>query len=55
MALVNARRNWAKILAGPYQRGKSDRVIKDIADVQHAIEAIDRAINDEGNRITKGQ
>jgi hypothetical protein len=33
-ALVNARRNWAKVLAGPYQRQKSDQAIKDISDVQ---------------------
>jgi len=54
-ALVNARRNWAKVLAGSYQRGKSDQAITEIANVQHAIDAIDRAIIDEGDLFTKGQ
>ena len=54
-ALVNVRRNWAKVLAGPYQRGKSDQAIKDIVDVQRAIDVVDQAIIDEGDLFTKGQ
>jgi hypothetical protein len=54
-ALVNVRRNWAKVLAGTYERGKSDQAIKDIVDVQRAIDVVDQAIIDEGDLFTKGQ
>jgi hypothetical protein len=54
-ALVNVRRNWAKELAGPYHRGKSEQAIKHIVDVQRAIDVIDQAILDEGDLITRGQ
>ena len=53
--LVNARRSWAKVLAGPYERGKSHEAIKDIVDVQRAIDVIDQAILDEGDLIAKGR
>jgi len=54
-ALVKARRNWAKALAGPYSRDKSDQAITDIVDVQNAIDAIDRAILDEGKLQSEGK
>ena len=53
-ALVNARRNWAKLLAGPYQPGKSEQTIKEIVEVQRAIDVIDQAILDEGDLIARG-
>jgi hypothetical protein len=46
--LVEARRAVAKDLAGGYQRGKTEEAAKGITDVQRAVEAIDRALQDEG-------
>jgi hypothetical protein len=41
---LNARRNCAKIPAGPYQRGTSDHAIKDISDVLCAIDLMARSV-----------
>lgn len=50
------RRNSAKLLAGPYQRGKIEDAIKAITEIiQHALEAIDRAEMDEGKLKSLGQ
>jgi hypothetical protein len=54
-ALVDSRRAWARVLAGGYQRGTTEEAIKGIAEVHHAIDAIDRALLDEGDLIDKGQ
>jgi hypothetical protein len=54
-ALVKARRNSAKILGTPFHRGNTDRAIRDVIDLQHAIEAIDRAIVDEEKLIGEGK
>jgi hypothetical protein len=43
------------VLAGGYQRGKTEETIKGITNVQHAIEAIDQALLDEGDMLNKGQ
>jgi hypothetical protein len=45
--LVNMRRQWASVLAGPYQRGKTEEATERLVLVQKAIEAIDAAIADE--------
>ncbi|WGD55876.1 hypothetical protein QA641_19500 [Bradyrhizobium sp. CB1650] len=54
-ALVEMRRNWAKAIAGDYQRGKTEDAIKGIIEVQQAVEAIDRAIEDEGKLKSEGR
>jgi hypothetical protein len=54
-ALVNSRRDWTRVLAGGYQRGKTEEAIKAIVDIQHAIDAVDNAERDEGDLISKGQ
>jgi hypothetical protein len=53
-ALINSRRAWAKDHAGGYQREKTEEAIKGITDVQRAIEAIDHALQDEGDLASRG-
>jgi hypothetical protein len=45
--LVKMRRDHAKVLAAGFERGKTERSVDEIAKLQAAIEAIDRAIQDE--------
>ena len=45
--LVKMRRDWAGVLAGPYQRENTERAIDNITRLQAAIEAVDRATKDE--------
>jgi signal transduction histidine kinase len=46
-SLVDMRRQWVSVLAGPYQRGKTGDAIKELIQIQKAIEAIDAAIPEE--------
>jgi hypothetical protein len=48
--LVEDRRAFAKILAGPYERGKTEDARTRFAEFQVMIEAVDRAIEDEQGR-----
>ena len=48
--LVEDRRTFAKILAGPYDRGKTEETRTRFAEIQVMIEAVDRAIEDEQGR-----
>ena len=45
--LIEARRTFAKVLAGAYERGKTEEVRERFVEIQAAIAAIDRAIEDE--------
>jgi hypothetical protein len=45
--LIGARRTFAQVLAGAYERGKTEEVRERFVEIQAAIEAIDRAIEDE--------
>jgi hypothetical protein len=45
--LIEQRRAFAKVLAGPYDRGKTEQARERFLDIQAAIEAMDRAIDDE--------
>jgi hypothetical protein len=45
--LVNIRRRWAAVLAGPYERGEMEAATEQMITVQKAIEAIDAAVADE--------
>jgi hypothetical protein len=47
--LVKTRRDWAQAIAKGYVRGKTEDAINAITETQEAIEAIDRAILDEGD------
>ena len=55
--LVELRRAHAKVLAhrDSINRQNMSDAIRGIVDVQHAVEAIDRAILDEGDLFSKGQ
>ena len=46
--LVTMRRNWATALSQDYVKGKSEDGVTKFLEIQAAIEAIDRAIKDEG-------
>jgi hypothetical protein len=46
-SLVDMRRQWASVLAGPYQRGKTQEAIKELVQIQKAIEVIDAVIPEE--------
>jgi hypothetical protein len=45
--LIEQRRAFAKVLAGPYDRGKTEQARERLLEIQVAIEAMDRAIDDE--------
>ena len=45
--LIEQRREFARVLAGPYDRGKTEQARETFVDLQATIEAIDRAIEDE--------
>jgi hypothetical protein len=45
--LVEQRRAFVKLLAGPYERGKTEQARERFLDMQTAIEAMNRAIEDE--------
>jgi hypothetical protein len=45
-ALMKIRLDWAKALAAGYKRGETENAIKAITEVQQAIEAVDRAIEE---------
>ena len=45
--LIEQRRALAKVLAGPYDRGKTEQARERFLEIQVAIEAIGRAIDDE--------
>jgi hypothetical protein len=45
--LVKMRLDHARDLVGGYERGKTERSIEEIVKLQAAIEALDRAINEE--------
>jgi hypothetical protein len=44
--LAEMRHNWAKTIAAGYKRGETETAIKNLIEVQQAIEAIDRAIEE---------
>jgi hypothetical protein len=39
-SLVDMRRQWASVLAGPYQRGKTEEAIKELVQIQKAYAVI---------------
>ena len=45
--LIEQRRALAQVLAGPYDRGKTEQARETFVEIQDMIEAIDRAIEDE--------
>jgi hypothetical protein len=45
--LIEQRRAFAKVLAGPYQRGESEEAREKFVEIQAAIDALDDAIEDE--------
>ena len=44
--LVEMRHNWIKNIATGYQRGQTEDAIKNLIEVQQAIEVIDSAIDE---------
>jgi hypothetical protein len=45
--LIEQRRAFVRVLAGPYDRGKTEQAREGFMETQAAIEAMDRAIADE--------
>jgi len=45
--LIEQRWAFAKVLAAPYDRGKTEQARERFLEIQAAIEAMDRAIDDE--------
>ena len=45
--LIEQRRAFVKVLAGPYERGKTEQARENFMEIQAAIESMDRAIEDE--------
>ena len=45
--LIEQRRAFIQVLAGPYDRGKTEQAREGFIETQAAIEAMDRAIEDE--------
>ena len=45
--LIEQRRAFVQVLAGPYDRGKTEQAREGFMETQAAIEAMDRAIEDE--------
>lgn len=46
--LVEARRRWARLLTEPFDRDQRPEVASTFVRIQQAIDAVDRAIADEG-------
>ena len=44
--LIEQRRAFVKVLAGPYERGKTEQARERFLDMQTAIEAMNRGAND---------
>ena len=44
--LIKMRHNWATTIAAGYERGPTENAIKEIIEVQQAIDVIDRAIEE---------
>ena len=54
--LIEQRRAFVQVLAGPYDRGKTEQARENFLVVQAAIEAMDRAIeDDQGDFATGGR
>jgi hypothetical protein len=45
--LIEQRRAFVKVLAGPYERGKTEQAREKFLEMQTVIEAMNRAIEDE--------
>ena len=45
--LIEQRRSLVQVLAGPYDRGKTEQARENFMEIQAAIESMDRAIEDE--------
>jgi hypothetical protein len=45
--LIEQRRAFVKVLAGPYERGKTEQAREKLLEIQTVIDAMDRAIKDE--------
>ncbi len=45
--LIEQRRAFVQVLAGPYDRGKTEQARENFMEIQAAIESMDRAIEDE--------
>ncbi len=45
--LIEQRRSFVQVLAGPYDRGKTEQARENFMGIQAAIESMDRAIEDE--------
>ena len=45
--MIEQRRAFTKVLAGPYDRGKTEQAREKFLEIQVAIETMDRAIEDE--------
>ena len=52
--LIEQRRAFAKVLAGPYDRGKTEQARERFLEIQVAIEAVGRAIDDEAGWQGRG-
>jgi hypothetical protein len=52
--LIEQRRAFVQVLAGPYDRGKTEQARENFLVVQAAIEAMDRAIEDEQGDLATG-
>jgi len=48
LQLVEARRRWAKLLTEPFDRDERPELVATFVRIQQAIDAIDRAVADEG-------
>ncbi len=53
LEMVSTRRKWVSILAGSYERGKTEDATEKLIQIQKAIEAVDAAIADEKHAATK--
>lgn len=45
--LIKYRRQWVSVLAGPYQRGKTEEAMEKVVQTQRAIEALEAALSGE--------
>ena len=52
--LIEQRRAFVQVLASPYDRGKTEQARENFLVVQAAIEAMDRAIEDEQGDLATG-
>lgn len=48
--LVEARRRWAQLLTEPFDRDERPELVATFVRIQQAIDAVDRAIIDEGGQ-----